>query len=344
MGRAPGADCSAACSNAAPRRPHRARLWAAGAAVAGAAAMSNTYTASGFVAPTPATGLASPAISAASQQLSRGAVSQVGPSSAAKRTLGVAHTTVQPLVLAAGLLTWGRRHKRRSVARAADGGEIEELVPFELRGFSLAQLVLAVGFFLILIGVLDFSISGSTGGSGISSLFLIYSVPALTLGAALVYAELQPVTVDTEPDAEGLFDEKATDTLKGIKSDVTRHRYGDDAHLDSSLKALNLVVQGRYPQLKRIIESKAPSGELEFTMLFESKDVPYTTWADPMKTVAFDRFFGPGVWSEVYKYSSEKKIAALKLTTGARPADKALAKPGAAAQQAAAEAAEAAKK
>jgi len=129
------------------------------------------------------------------------------------------------------------------------------------------------------------------------------------------------VEVETEPGAEGLFDEKATPTLESIKSDVTRHRYGDDAHLDSSLKTLGLSVpQGRYPQLKKVIESRSPDGELQFTMLFESKDVPFTTWSDPMKIVAGDRFFGPGVWTKIWKYSSEKRMAALMLTTGPKPA------------------------
>ncbi|CAE7841729.1 unnamed protein product [Symbiodinium microadriaticum] len=61
-----------------------------------------------------------------------------------------------------------------------------------------------------------------------------------------------------------------------VKSDVTRHRYGDDAHLDSSLKALGLVGSGgRYPKMLKIIESKAP------------------------RTItACDRFFGPGIWTE----------------------------------------------
>jgi len=128
------------------------------------------------------------------------------------------------------------------------------------------------------------------------------------------------VEVETKPDAEGLFDEKSTPTLQSIKSDVTRHRYGDDAHLDSSLKTLGLTVpQGRYPQLKKVIESKTAEGELEFTMLFESKDVPFTTWSDPMKIVAADRFFGPGVWTKIWKHSSEKKMAALMLTTGPKP-------------------------
>eukprot|EP00959_Pyramimonas_sp_CCMP1952_P360019 7538424-Pyramimonas_sp.AAC.1 len=40
-------------------------------------------------------------------------------------------------------------------------------------------------------------------------------------------------------------------------------------------------------------------------MTFVSKDVPFTTWSDPAKLISFDRFFGPGIWSSVYKVSGE---------------------------------------
>jgi len=166
----------------------------------------------------------------------------------------------------------------------------------------------------------DYFVLGTGGGFGIGGLTFIYAVPVLLLGAALSYAELAPVEVETKPEAEGLFDQKATPTLRKIVKDVTRHRYGDDAHLDSSLKALGLTsAAGRYPQLKKVVLTRSADGELEFTMLFVSKDVPFTTWRDPMKIVAADRFFGPGVWSQVSKYSSQERIAALKLTTGTRP-------------------------
>lgn len=204
------------------------------------------------------------------------------------------------------------------VSRGGGGGDIEDLVPFELRGFSLAQVVLGIGVFLIGFGFTDYFYFG-VGGSGIGGLVFIYAVPAFLLGAALAYAELLPVEVETAAGAEGLFDKLATSTLKKIKSDVTRHRYGDDAHLDLSLKALGLVDKGRYPQLEKIVESKSADGELEFTMLFKSKEVPFTYWNSPEKKKAFDRFFGPGLWSQVWKYDAANRVAALRLTTGVRP-------------------------
>eukprot|EP00933_Yihiella_yeosuensis_P073412 TRINITY_DN82080_c0_g1_i1.p1 TRINITY_DN82080_c0_g1~~TRINITY_DN82080_c0_g1_i1.p1 ORF type:complete len:346 (+),score=73.85 TRINITY_DN82080_c0_g1_i1:85-1122(+) len=215
------------------------------------------------------------------------------------------------------------------LARRARGGADDDVpkerkeVPLEIRGFSLAQAVLAIGALLIIISFGDYFIYGAGGGGGVGGLTFIYAPLAIILGAALQYAELKPIEVDVEKDAIGLFDEKATKTLQQIKQDVTRHRYGDDAHLDTTLKTLGFrAASGKYPMMTKIIEAKAANGELEFQMLFQSKEIPFTTWSDPMKIIACDRFFGPGIWTEITKYDKEKRIACLKLTTGARPSDK----------------------
>mmetsp|Transcript_37718 Transcript_37718/g.46710 ORF Transcript_37718/g.46710 Transcript_37718/m.46710 type:complete len:566 (-) Transcript_37718:89-1786(-) len=216
----------------------------------------------------------------------------------------------------------GRSARSARTALRAVNPEAEDMdePPVELRGFSLAQAFLVLGAFLIVVSFGDYFVFGTGGGGGIGGLTFIYAVPVLLLGAALLYAELLPVDVETDPDAVGLFETKATKTMQKVKADVTRHRYGDDAHLDSSLKALGLVGPGgRYPKLLKIIESKADNGEFAFRMLFESKDLPFTIWSDPMKIVACDRFFGPGIWTEITKYDASKRIAELKLTTGNRP-------------------------
>jgi hypothetical protein len=96
---------------------------------------------------------------------------------------------------------------------------------------------------------------------------------------------------------------------------VTRHRYGDDAHLDSSLEKLGLVVEGKgFPQMQKII-IREEFGELAFTMQFQSKDTPFTTWADPARIRRYESFFG-GVNAEVIKVSKEERLVAIKLTTG----------------------------
>lgn len=96
---------------------------------------------------------------------------------------------------------------------------------------------------------------------------------------------------------------------------MTRHRYGDDAHLDSSLEKLGLVVEGKgFPQMLKITQ-REEFGELAFTMTFQSKDTPFKTWADPARIRKYETFFG-GVNAEVIKVSKEDRMVAIKLTTG----------------------------
>ena len=75
----------------------------------------------------------------------------------------------------------------------------------------------------------------SQGSGGLSSLGFIYGIPITLIGFSLQYAELPPAGMQATPAAEALFDSKATQTMLDIKSDVTRHRYGDEAHLDTTV-------------------------------------------------------------------------------------------------------------
>jgi hypothetical protein len=189
-------------------------------------------------------------------------------------------------------------------------------VPFELRGFSLTPLVVGLGVLFILGGFIDYFTNAL---NGVGSLLFVYAFPVFTFGLALLYSELPPVPVETEAGAERMIDIIGTDTLRQIKSDVTRYRYGDYAHLDTSLKALGLVNKGRYPTLQKIVEGMNDAGEFVFTMQFQSRHVGYNIWSDPITVRRFDRFFGPGVWAKVEKVDKHQKILNLKLTCGTRP-------------------------
>jgi len=95
----------------------------------------------------------------------------------------------------------------------------------------------------------------------------VYGIPIALAGCALKYAEIEPVESVVYNGAEGLFDAKATETLTKIKQDVTRHRYGDEAHLDTTVKRLGLVVPGKaYPQLVELREENE-GGELGEDMM-----------------------------------------------------------------------------
>ncbi|KAL3781032.1 hypothetical protein HJC23_007928 [Cyclotella cryptica] len=123
----------------------------------------------------------------------------------------------------------------------------------------------------------------NSGGDGlnVSGLGFVYGIPITLAGAALKYAEIDPVPCITAPGAEAVFDAKATEIIQKIKQDVTRHRYGDEAHLDTTVKKLGLVVPGKaYPQLMELREDVTDDGELAFTMVWQSLETPYKMWAD----------------------------------------------------------------
>jgi len=185
--------------------------------------------------------------------------------------------------------------------------------PFQIRGFSLANLVLILG--ISITGISFYSYF--TNQNSISSLGFVYGLPIFLGGFALKYAEILPVEVETSPEADAIFEEKATPILRKVKEDVTRHRYGDDAHLDVALEKLDLVMPGKgFPQMLKITQTKERGGELGFTMLFQSKDTPYKVWADPARVRRYETFFGGGVNAEVVKVSKEERLVAIKLVTG----------------------------
>ena len=153
--------------------------------------------------------------------------------------------------------------------------------PIKIRGFSLATAALAAGALITLSSFAAFFTSGGGGGTAsVSSLGFIYGIPTLLVGAALAYAELEPVPVTYDgPEAklEALFERKANEAMRKVREDVTRHRYGDDAHLDTTTKALGLVEPGRpYPILLEVKLGETSKGELSYAMVFNAPEAPFS--------------------------------------------------------------------
>jgi len=190
--------------------------------------------------------------------------------------------------------------------------------PVKIRGFSLAKSFLAAGVLITGASLGQFFLS--SGGGSESSLGFIYGIPILLIGCSLQYAELEPVPVefasDTSEDrAEALFEKKANECMIKIRDDVTRHRYGDEAHLDTTTKALGLAQPGvPYPQLKWL-ELGDEDGQLAFTMVFESKNTPFVDWVEEKRVKKYSVFFGPNVDAEVLKVDPEKRLVGIKLVT-----------------------------
>jgi hypothetical protein len=188
--------------------------------------------------------------------------------------------------------------------------------PFEIRGFSLGNLVIAAGVLITIASFVEYLSDSGSEGLNVSGLGFVYGIPIFLAGAALKYAEIEPVPVYSTPQGEAIFETKATDTIRKIKQDVTRHRYGDEAHLDTTVKKLGLVVPGKsYPQLQELRQEEI-DGELAFTMVWQSVDTPYKMWADERRVKKYETFFGPGISADVIKIDAEQRLVGIRLTTG----------------------------
>jgi Protein of unknown function (DUF2854) len=192
--------------------------------------------------------------------------------------------------------------------------------PFEIRGFSLGNLIIAAGIAITVLSFVEYLSDSGSEGLNVSGLGFVYGIPVFLAGAALKYAEIEPVPSFSTPAGEKAFEAKATETIEKIKQDVTRHRYGDEAHLDTTVKKLGLVVPGKaYPQLRELRQEATASGELVFTMVWQSIDTPYKMWADERRVKKYETFFGPNVSAEVVKIDAEQRLVGIRLTTGPKP-------------------------
>ena len=187
--------------------------------------------------------------------------------------------------------------------------------PFEIRGFSLGNLTILGGILITVLSFAEYLSDSGSEGLNVSGLGFVYGIPIFLAGAALKYAEIDPVPIWSTPAGERIYESKATETIDKIKQDVTRHRYGDEAHLDTTVKKLGLVVPGKaYPQLQELREEEV-DGELAFTMVWQSLDTPYKMWADERRVKKYETYFGPGVSAEVVKIDAEQRLVGIKLTT-----------------------------
>merc|ERR1712224_572053 len=191
--------------------------------------------------------------------------------------------------------------------------------PFEIRGFSLGNFVIFSGIAITLLSFAEYLSDAGSEGLNVSGLGFVYGIPVFLAGAALKYAEIDPVPCKSTPAGERIFESKATEIIQKIKQDVTRHRYGDEAHLDTTVKKLGLVILGKaYPQLQELREEATEDGELAFTMVWQSLDTPYKMWADERRVARYATFFGPGVSAECVKINAEERLVGIRLTTGAK--------------------------
>lgn len=133
----------------------------------------------------------------------------------------------------------------------------------------------------------------ATGNPNLSLPTIFYGIPILLGGLALKSSELPPAELlPADGAAAALRQEPASQTLRKLVKDVTRWRYGQKAHLESSLEALKLWDEDKPPQLLSVAE-RAVEGRYAVSLRFRTAGVPIARWQE--KQDRLGRFFDQGL-------------------------------------------------
>lgn len=184
-----------------------------------------------------------------------------------------------------------------------------------LRQTSLGSLGLVVGGILAIVGFVAYG----TGNSTLNLVGFFYGIPLFLGGLALKVSELKPVplTQPTVPEVLDLRNQQATQTQNQVRRDITRYRYGQDAHLDSSLEHLGLSpTDQERPEVVGLRESTT-DGAYTLTLEFESPLIPFETWQ--AKQDKIEKFFGPGI--QVFLHQPEAERVELSLVADPSSSD-----------------------
>jgi Protein of unknown function (DUF2854) len=171
------------------------------------------------------------------------------------------------------------------------------IIPLSLVLINLGGLLALIGFFAYAIQDATFNLIG-----------FFYGIPLFLGGLALKSAELEPVPFDrlTPANLIKLRDEQATPTLNQIRKDVTRFRYGQEAHLDVALEKLGLAPSDEdRPILKSLQESEV-GGAYALTLNFYSPFMSLAVWQEKQEKIT--KFFGPGIHATIEPDDDNEEI------------------------------------
>ncbi|MEM9772087.1 MAG: DUF2854 domain-containing protein [Cyanobacteria bacterium P01_D01_bin.73] len=163
------------------------------------------------------------------------------------------------------------------------------------RKVPLSWVLLVVGFILTILGFWAYA----SGNSTLNLVGFFYGIPVLLGGAALKAAELKPVPyrVETSDKVLELRKAQATQTQEQVRKDVTRFRYGQEAHLDEALERLGLSpTDEERPVLHSIVEADH-DGLYNLTLSFASPYISFDTWQEKREKI--ERFFGPNITTDI---------------------------------------------
>jgi hypothetical protein len=156
---------------------------------------------------------------------------------------------------------------------------------------SLGSVGLVVGGILTFMGFAAYFTDHPT----VNLIGFFYGIPLLLGGLSLKVTELKPVPLsqETPADVVALREQQSTATQTQIRKDVTRYRYGERAHLNSSLSHLGLSPTDEERPVLMGLREEAIDGAYALILEFDSPMIGFDTWRQ--KREKMEQFFGPGV-------------------------------------------------
>ena len=171
-----------------------------------------------------------------------------------------------------------------------------------LRKIPLGGVLLVVGGVLTLVGFVAYAQENAT----LNLVGFFYGVPILLGGLALRAAELEPVPYTTLPSEGAIaLRDQATQTQTQVRKDVTRYRYGQEAHLDETLERLGLSPNDTQRPVLEGIREEQRDGAYTLVLEFDSPYVPFEKWEEKKEKI--ETFFGPGIEAHLAQ-PAEKKV------------------------------------
>ena len=164
--------------------------------------------------------------------------------------------------------------------------------------YSPANVITIAGGALSFIGITAFF----TEAVNLSVPTFFYGVPILLIGLALKTSEVAPVILKNKESFQ-INKFNRPEELTNLVKDVTKWRYGIQAHLESSLEVLKLWDEENPPKLIELEEiTKDEKNGLR--MLFKINSVPIEEWIK--RKDRLERFFAKGLESE-FNFDDNKK-------------------------------------
>jgi hypothetical protein len=160
-----------------------------------------------------------------------------------------------------------------------------------LRKLPLGIVLITVGGILTIVGFIAYATDNAT----LNLAGFFYGIPLLLGGLALKSAELTPVpfSIPTIAEVVTLREQQATPTLNQIRQDVTRYRYGQEAHLDTSLEKLGLSPTDEERPVLIGLQERAIEGAYALVLEFYSPLISLESWQQKQDKIK--QFFGPGI-------------------------------------------------